>query len=814
MQKILHLLVFVMVCNVVFAQSLEEQLAIEHVAKNVYERMATVRKISHIAVKCEEGATQAEVDLAYEKISHARMRVVTGNENFKSVALEMSEDPTVSETQGELGWMTMFRYRKVVEDVTYKTPIGQVSEIIRSPFGFHIVLVEEETEYQEVNVRHIMIMGKDANITHHDEALLDSIYHVLSKTPEKFETLAELYSDDSGSKKRGGSLGWIQRGMLIPEFDDKAFTSPIGTISRPFATRFGLHILQVLERKKLSPYEELKEYLFDQIRKNQDYMSEVNNLIASGFFTSKESLTNFALLEIVNNEISFVETSKDNIIDAHESGFIVFKVRNVGKGVAKDCYVQVNTKGAHDGIIIEKQQKIASIQPSESVDINIPFSTNSLTRDGNVMFDIEVIEPNGFGTNPLELSVETRAFVSPFLQIVDYAVTGIEGEALVKRKPFHLQLMLQNTKHGNAEDVEVAINLPNNVFLIDGNENTTYETIEGGNVKTIDYQLIVNNNYADSIIPVAIKLQEKYGKYAENKNILLQLNQTLKSIKLNVQALESESLGEGIQLATIGSIVDRDIPVTNYQNENTLVLIVSNEHYQSMPRVPYAINDGTTFKEYCVKTLGIPQENIMYQFDATLNGIRQKVALLQKKVNARYNAGKETRVILYYTGHGMPDINTQNAYLMPIDGFDEDVSTGYKLDDLYQQLAQMPATSITVFLDACFSGVNRNDKALAVHKGARLTTRNGSPVGNMVVFAASQGNQTASVYEDEGHGLFTYFLLKKLKVTQGNVSLKELAEYLTAEVNIKSLDILEKEQVPSVVASPLIENQWQNWKLK
>lgn len=809
MQKILHLLVFVMVCNVVFAQSLEEQLAIEHVAKNAYERMATPRRICHIAVKCDKDATQAEVDEAYKKISHARMRVVTGNENFKSVALETSDDINVSKTRGDLGWVQVFKFVKAIEDATYKTPIGQVSEIVRSPFGFHILLVEEEEEYQEVNVRHIMI-----RMEHQNEMLIDSLYHVLLQTPEKFENLAKLYSWDSGSNKRGGSLGWIARGTLVQEFEDQAFSLPIGTISRPFTTPFGWHIVQVLERRKLSPYEDIKENLFNQIQKDQGYMSEVNNLIASGFLTPKETLTNFALLEIVNNDISFKETSNDNVIDANESGSIVFKVRNVGKGIANDCYVKINIKGTQDGIIINKQQKIVSIPPSESVDINVPFSTNYLTIDGNVIFNIEVIEPNGFGTSPLELSVATRAFVSPFLQVVDYVVTGDEGETLVKRKPFNLQLMLQNTRHGNAEEVEVAINLPTNVFLIDGKQKTTYQSIAGGDVKTIDYQLIVNNNYVDSIVPVEIKLKEKYGKYAENKNILLQLNQALTGIKLNVQSTEKESHVEDIQLATIGSIVDKDIPICNYQNENTLVLIVSNEHYQSMPIVPYAINDGNVFKEYCAKTLGILPENIMYQADATLNGIRQKVVLLQKKVQARHNAGKDTRVILYYTGHGMPDINTQSAYLMPVDGFDEDISTGYKLDDLYQQLGQMPATSVIVFLDACFSGVNRNDKALAVHKGARLTTKNGSPIGNMVVFAASQGNQTASVYDSEGHGLFTYFLLKKLKATQGDVSLSELAEYLTAEVNIKSLDIFEKEQTPSVVSAPLIEHQWQNWKLK
>ena len=151
---------------------------------------------------------------------------------------------------------------------------------------------------------------------------------------------------------------------------------------------------------------------------------------------------------------------------------------------------------------------------------------------------------------------------------------------------------------------------------------------------------------------------------------------------------------------------------------------------------------------------------------------------------------------------------------MPIDGYEENISTGYKLDDLYQQLGKLPAKSIIVFLDACFSGVNRNDEALAQNKGARLVAKSGMPVGNMVVFAASQGNQTAFVNDKEQHGLFTYYLLKKLQDSKGDVTLDVLANYLTSEVNLKSLDLHEKEQIPSIIASPQVQNQWQNWKLK
>lgn len=265
------------------------------------------------------------------------------------------------------------------------------------------------------------------------------------------------------------------------------------------------------------------------------------------------------------------------------------------------------------------------------------------------------------------------------------------------------------------------------------------------------------------------------------------------------------------KLLPYNCFVDVDIPISTSQNTNSIVLIIANEDYQDMPNVPYALNDGNIFKEYCINTLGIPSERVLYLFNGTINKMKRKISLLGDMAKA---LGKDARIIFYYTGHGVPDVNTKNAYLMPVDGYEEDVTTGYKLDDLYQQLGLLPVKSITVFLDACFSGVNRNDEALAQHKGARLVAKSGMPTGNMVVFAASQGNQTAFVNDKEQHGLFTYYLLKKLQDSKGDVTLDDLANYLTTEVNLSALSFLHKKQEPSIIASPLVQNQWQNWKLK
>ena len=518
--------------------------------------------------------------------------------------------------------------------------------------------------------------------------------------------------------------------------------------------------------------------------------------------------TSVPALQLVN-DVKLEDANQ--CIDANEQCSICFKIKNEGNGDAKNCEARVKLTGTTNGITAPAI-KLPTISSGQTYYVRIPIYSNSNLQTGKVTFSIEVYEPNGWGIPPIDMSVSTKAYDPPLLQVVDYNITSKSGK-IGKVEPFSLTFNLQNTKYGDAEDVKVKINLPTYVAPMSDTE-FAYPLIKSGETKTIKIILAANLNYSSPNIPVTIDIHEKFGKYAENKTVNIALNQTVSS-SINIAArTESPSNRGPIELAMMTSDVDRDIPISSNQNNNSLVLIVANENYKEMPKVPYAVNDGNTFKEYCIKTLGIPQEQIIYQPNATLNDLRRKIDLLKQQVQARYNAGKETDVLFYYTGHGMPDVNTQSAYLMPIDGFDEDITTGYKLDDLYQLLGKLQANTVTVFLDACFSGVNRNNEALAVHKGARLTAKSGAPIGNMVVFAASQGNQTASVNDKEKHGLFTYYLLKKLKDTEGNVSLYELTNYVKNEVNLKSLEIHEKAQNPNVIVSPQIENQWQNWKLK
>ncbi len=259
------------------------------------------------------------------------------------------------------------------------------------------------------------------------------------------------------------------------------------------------------------------------------------------------------------------------------------------------------------------------------------------------------------------------------------------------------------------------------------------------------------------------------------------------------------------------SDVDKNIPIAKINNENTFAFIIANENYPDAP-VPYALNDGRMFKEYCVKTLGIPERNISMHEDATYGNIISAVEKLNNVANA-YDG--EASVIFYYAGHGFPDEKQSTAYLLPIDGNASDIkTTGYSLSKLYKDLQSLNVKTSIVFLDACFSGAKREDKMLASSRGVAIKVKEEVPQGNMIVFSASQGDETAHQLEDKGHGLFTYYLLKALQQNGSDVTLGTLTDYVTKQVKRQSVVINNKKQTPTVIPAQSVVNNWRAMKLR
>ena len=266
---------------------LQDNDAIDSLVVLSYNRMAKIRKASHIAVQCPMDADSATVAAAEAKINELRERVTVGlpkevkkgrkkvtvcePEGFAEVAVLYSEEPSAKQTKGALGWIQPFRYVYSFEDAVYTTPVGEVTPVFRSPYGFHIAKVEGERDFEEVRASHIMKMTPMGDIQRMADAqvAMDSIYQLAIQDTTDFAALAQANSEDRGSAMRGGDLGWFGRGAMVQPFEDITFDLEIGAISKPFQTRFGIHISKLHEKRGIQPLDSMRAQILRQVQRDQ-----------------------------------------------------------------------------------------------------------------------------------------------------------------------------------------------------------------------------------------------------------------------------------------------------------------------------------------------------------------------------------------------------------------------------------------------------------------------------------------------------------------------------------------------------------------
>lgn len=299
----------------------------------------------------------------------------------------------------------------------------------------------------------------------------------------------------------------------------------------------------------------------------------------------------------------------------------------------------------------------------------------------------------------------------------------------------------------------------------------------------------------------SIKMNEEVSQ----SNIMIELP----DISLPIASVEKVSTNP-TNIVTDKSL-DTEIPSTSVINSNTFVVIIGNEKYQKVAEVPYANNDAQIVAAYCRKTLGIPIQNIRQYNNVTFGTMLTAVSDI-KNIAEAYEGN--LNIIFYYAGHGIPDEGSHDAYLLPVDADGKLTEVCYPVSRLYKELGDLGAKNVIVFMDACFSGAQRGDGMLMSARGVAIKSKAQIPNNNMVVFSAATGEETAYPYKEKGHGLFTYFLLKKLQETRGECTLGELGEYIKQKVRQHSVLVNRKSQTPTIQSSSKLAKDWKNIKLK
>ncbi|MDP4271439.1 MAG: peptidylprolyl isomerase [Bacteroidota bacterium] len=271
---------------------LTDKSADDKFAREAYDRMKENVEVSHILIRLPENPTSADTLAAYNKLMDIRKQLVPAafvkggkaakqpviDKNlFAKLAEKYSEDPSKAENKGYLGYISSFMTVYPFELAAYNTSVGQVSKPIRTDFGYHLILVHSRRQDPgQVLVAHIMKAVKPKNdsipadIAEADaKNEIQAIYNELRKG-EDFSRVASVKSDDRGSAAKGGELPWFGINRMIKEFENTAFSlKNKGDISGPFKTRFGWHIVKLLDKKGLEPFEDKKAEIVRMFMRDQ-----------------------------------------------------------------------------------------------------------------------------------------------------------------------------------------------------------------------------------------------------------------------------------------------------------------------------------------------------------------------------------------------------------------------------------------------------------------------------------------------------------------------------------------------------------------
>lgn len=515
----------------------------------------------------------------------------------------------------------------------------------------------------------------------------------------------------------------------------------------------------------------------------------------------------------------FVDTDGNGFLNANENSKIYFTVSNLGESPAVNLTASISEKNKVPGLSF-LPKTIGTLPPGETKTFDIQVSGSSSTINQTASFIISLSDANGNSVTLPPVAVQVKAYEAPLVKIAD-----VGWDPITKGMPFNITVSIQNTGPGSAENVIITLPLPDDIIFVEGSKSVEIGDLASGETQTVNYTLITKPSYTLSQVFLPFKLSERYGKYVDNskstRTILIE--QALASNK-NVPAQGAQGnvavqqpkapASEPAQSFT--SDVDINIPVNTVKNPKRIALIIGNENYSQYfdaeSDVDFAKNDATVFKKYAISILGVEETKIIELYNATSGMMRKEIervaTLLQK-------AGSSSELIFYYAGHGYPDETTHIPYLIPVDVNVTDLTSAIKLSDVYAKFGSSGASKMIVFLDACFSGGGRNQVVYAV-RGARIPPNNEgtTPSGNMIVFSASQGSQSAQAYNKQKHGFFTYYLLKKLKESPRDLTYEQLFNSIKESVSFDAVLINGKEQDPDIIISPDLGDKWKTWKVK
>jgi hypothetical protein len=499
-------------------------------------------------------------------------------------------------------------------------------------------------------------------------------------------------------------------------------------------------------------------------------------------------------------KVVFVEPNGNGFLDAEEKGKIKVSIFNSGQGSAMGVFVKLKSEKENINLSFESSKIIGEVPVGQTeTAVFYVNASKSVSRLEN-RFTISATESYGFPPDPTQISFETFPFIPPQLALVDFGVsTPNDGNEIRPQTTTEVQARVQNRGQGPAEDVKFLINLPKGIYFTpDSRQDYSFSSLKPGEFKDLEFSFNTAKTVGKRInVSIGFTEESTTGKFPLKLDVA-KPQQTIQQLVISGQEL---SKTEFENVATVSVDVEKNIPKTGRKGKHDLAVVFGIEDYKNVPGVSFAKRDAIWMKKYFESVLGIPKNRIYAKMDSDVGQAEfNKVFGKDGWIDKRIKSGK-SNVFVYYAGHGAPDKKT--AYLIPYDGDPNYASqTGYEMDKLYEQLGSFDAKSTTVFLDACFSGANRDNEMLLADARPVFMEVDASATRNVTVFSASSGSEISSAWPEKKHGLFSYFLMKGMRGdadanNDKQITVGELGAYIKENVSDMA-GMLDREQTPGL----------------
>jgi len=501
----------------------------------------------------------------------------------------------------------------------------------------------------------------------------------------------------------------------------------------------------------------------------------------------------------------FSDANMNKVIDAGESFAISFTIENQGQGDAFNTRIRLSEQQGLDQYFDgAKEMDGGRIPAGTSKQYTMRYIADKSLPAGKADINIYAFEANGFDADPADLQVQTMDMAIPRLTVADYQYIATEGTSITLGSNGKLLVAVRNDGSAPANNVKVSFSLPDNVFKTSSTE-LNIDSIASGEVKIMECDFVVNKRfYGDSIAILMVATEPTKSSYI-NDTYKVKVGQYLTAANtLKIEGMEQErkQVAQNNNFSfSLRSDLLESVP-DGVPNPHRYALVIGNEDYSRAGtnaeiNVPYAVNDAIVFREYCLKTFGIPVNQVKFLQNGTAGAMQEQLDWLINMASA----DPEAELFFFYSGHGNNDERTKEAFLVPVDVSGKNIRFGISIENLYDELGKYPVKGAYVFLDACFSGGFKGEAALVAAKAVRVVAKTGVPQGNTFCITSSSGDQTSSVYNEKKQGYFTYYLIKTLQDAGGNIDLKALYEKTNAAVKQETARN-GKMQEPSLLVSP------------